>query len=95
MPQYKIDQNADGLEIKVESVKGQKEELLKAFQQCQQGQCACPTDEYQKLASMELDQAEDSIQINLIAKQGVEIDPQEIDRCLDYTIQSVSERKTD
>ena len=94
MPQYTIDQKPDGLEIKLDNVEGQKEELLQAFQQCQQGQCACPTDEYHKLDSIQLDQGEDSIQINLIAKPGAEIDPQEINRCLDFTIQSANEKKS-
>lgn len=40
--------------IEVTEVAGIEDRLLQAFGECQAGQCSCRTDEYQKLASMEV-----------------------------------------
>lgn len=82
---YKIDKNDEGIEISVNDVKNRKDTLLKAFQECQQGRCSCPTEEYKKLDSMKIEQREDGIQLRLKSKQGVNLDKSEIHRCLQYT----------
>ena len=93
MAKYKIVENKKGLKIQIEEVKGQEEELMTAFQACQEGQCSCPTDEYKKLESMELDQTTDSIKINLISKEGTKLNKQEIEQCLDYTTSQTKTKK--
>lgn len=82
---YKIDNNEEGMEISVEDVKSKKDALLKAFQECQEGRCSCPTEEYKKLESMQIELREDGIQLRLKSKQGVDLDKSEINRCLEYT----------
>ena len=82
---YKIDKNEEGIEISVDDVKSKKDTLLKAFQECQQGRCSCPTEEYKKLESMQIEQREDGIQLRLKSRQGVELDKSEINKCLEYT----------
>ncbi len=86
MTKYTI--NADGSSVAIEltEVAGRQEELLEAFGECQQGRCSCPTDEYLKVASMEVQPAEDRIAITLKAKPGTTLDTAEIAACLDYTV---------
>ena len=54
MARYRIDDEDASVSIEVTDVAGQEQELLEAFAECQAGQCSCPTDEYQKLASMDV-----------------------------------------
>jgi len=92
---YKIDEKEDGLEVNVDDVKSKKEKLLEAFQECQEGRCSCPTEEYKKLDSMHIEQTEDSIQLRLKNKPGVKLDASEINRCLEYTKERVNKEKED
>lgn len=82
---YHIRQAGEKLEIKVDEVGPDKDRLLQAFQQCRQGQCACPSDEYIKLASIELDSSGDSLTLELKCRRGLQLDPDEIEKCLAYT----------
>jgi len=82
---YNINENDSGLAIHIDGVKGKKEELLQAFQECQEGRCSCPTDEYKKLDSLKIEHGEETIDLHLTAKAGTKIDKSEINKCLDYT----------
>ena len=86
---YKIDQNDAGVAIRIDDVKGKKEKLLQAFQECQEGRCSCPTEEYKKLDSLKIEHGDESIELHLTAKQGTKIDTAEINKCLDYTAERV------
>lgn len=86
---YTIDSKSDGLDIAIEDVKDKQEKMLEAFQACQQGRCSCPTNEYQKLDDIDIEQSHDGIQIHLTSKPGVHIDQAEIEKCLDYTEQRI------
>ena len=88
---FKIDKNEEGIEVSVDDVKSKKDTLLMAFQECQEGRCSCPTEEYKKLESIQIEQREDSIQLRLKSKQGVELDKSEINKCLEYTKERVKE----
>jgi hypothetical protein len=37
---------------------GNGEEVLGAFQQCQEGRCACPTTQYEKLQTLDMEDRE-------------------------------------
>lgn len=82
---YKIDQKENGIDISVAGVKNDKQKLLEAFRECQEGRCSCPTEEYKKLDSLEVEQSDDGIQLRLRSKHGESIDKAEIEKCLDYT----------
>lgn len=86
---YNIDENESGLEIHINGVKGKKEKLLQAFQECQEGRCSCPTEEYKKLDSLKIEHGDETIELKLTAKQGVKIDKSEINKCLEYTTERV------
>jgi hypothetical protein len=85
MVRYRIQEEASALSIEVTEAAGRQEQLLEAFGACQAGRCSCPTNEYRKLASMNVEQAGDSIRIRLETKPGEKLDASEIAACLDYT----------
>ena len=85
----KIDENKNGIDISVDDVKNDRQKLLEAFRECQEGRCSCPTEEYKKLASLEVEQSAEGIQLRLKSRDGESIDKSEIERCLDYTAERV------
>lgn len=73
------------LKVEVSDIEGKEEELLASFQACREGRCACPTDEYQKLESLDIDESAGKISLRLKAKSGRIFDEAEIEKCLDHT----------
>ena len=86
MPSYRIDSDDQGVTITLQDVAGRQEGLTQAFQECQAGQCTCPTDEYEKLDRMQLTATDDEITLQLRAKSGEQFDTGEISACIDYTL---------
>ena len=86
MTEYKINATGAAVAIQITGVGERQNELLQAFGECQEGRCSCPTDEYEKVAAMEVQPARDRIDIRLEAKPGTLLDPAEIKACLDYTV---------
>lgn len=86
MARYKIDRpDSTTVAIELTDVGSEREALLGAFDECQQGRCTCPTDEYEKVAAMTMRPEDDHIEIQLRAKDGASFDTDEITACLDYT----------
>lgn len=81
----KIEINEYGLDISVTDVKGKKDELIEAFQECQEGRCSCPTEEYKKLDSLDIEDNSGNIKLCLRSKDGLKIDKNEINKCLEFT----------
>lgn len=90
MARYRIKEEASTVSIEIASVDGRQEQLMEAFADCQAGQCTCPTNEYEKLASMEMEQSEDLIRLRLEPKPGEKFDTSEIAACLDYTTAKIA-----
>jgi len=88
-----VTKRADGLEIEVSKVQGKEGQLLEAFQECAEGRCSCPTQEYKKLEELKVEQDAEKITLRLTAKDGEQFDPSEIERCLDYTEERVEGNK--
>ncbi len=86
MTQYRIAPSAGALEIEIVGVGDQRDALLAAFGECAKGNCSCPTNEYEKVAAMDVRTSPDAIHILLGAKPGTEFDTREIEACLDYTV---------
>ncbi len=86
MTNYTINTDDASVAIEITGVAGRQAELLAAFGECQEGRCSCPTNEYEKVAAMEVEPAEDTIAIRLQAKPGTSLDAAEIAACLDYTV---------
>ena len=88
---YRIEPKPEELDIEVTELEGKRERLLEAFQECQEGRCSCPTDEYEKLDSMEIEQEEDKIVLRLKSKPHTTFDQAEIDKCLQHVKNKGSE----
>lgn len=82
---YKIKTKREVVNVEVRDVEGKEEQLLEAFQECQEGRCSCPTREYTKLESLEIKEGAGTIDLRLRAKKGEKIDQREIERCLQHT----------
>ena len=82
---YKVESTDNEVNIEVNETKGKQEQLLQAFQECQEGRCTCPTQEYSKLDSLEIESDEDTIKLKLKSKPDVKFDESEIGKCLEYT----------
>jgi hypothetical protein len=83
---YEISAGPDGVVIELANTGDQDERLLAAFAACQQGKCACPTDEYQKVEGMDLEKGEGEILIRLRPKQGSTFDVGQLTACLEHTV---------
>ncbi len=87
----KIKTTEAGIQIDVTELEGKKEQLLEAFQECSEGRCTCPTQEYQKVETLEVIDAGDAIELSIKAKADEQIDTAEIQKCLEYTKKRVAE----
>lgn len=82
---YTVETNENEINIEVTETKGKQKKLLEVFQECQEGRCSCPTQEYSKLDSLEIENNEDTIRLKLKSKTGEKFDKSEISKCLEYT----------
>ena len=82
---YKVESAENEIKIEVTETKGKQEKLLQAFQECQEGRCTCPTQEYSKLDSLEIESDEGTIKLKLKSKPDVKFNESEIGKCLEYT----------
>ena len=79
--EIKSAQTGSSLVVNIDDV-SDKTAILETIQGCADGSCACSTDEYQKVASMEITPGSNSIQLNIEVKPGEIIDPNCISECL-------------
>ena len=86
---YKVTESKDGIDIAVAEIKGKKDKLLEAFEDCKEGRCSCPTEEYKNMESLEIESDGDDIHLHLKSKIGSKINKAEINKCLDYTTDRV------
>ena len=82
---YKVQSDETGITIDINQTKGKQKKLLEAFQECQEGRCSCPTQEYSKLDSLAIESNEDTIRMKLKSKPDEQLDELEIGKCLEYT----------
>lgn len=80
-----VQSNSEGLTIEVSEISGKQEQLLAEFQSCQEGRCSCPTNEYEKLDSLNIETVSWKVRLSLKAKSGQILDGNEIQKCLDHT----------
>jgi hypothetical protein len=86
----RIDQAQHGIDIQIGELGDNQQDLLEAFQACQEGRCTCPTDEYKKLESLDILPGDDSLTLHLIVKPGEALDSAEIEGCLDHTQRQIA-----
>ena len=77
----KSSQLGTSLTVQIDDVTDQNA-ILETIQGCADGNCACSTDEYQKVESIQIHPGANSIQLNIEVKAGEIIDPNCISECL-------------
>jgi hypothetical protein len=88
---YRIEESEAAVSIELTELAGRQAALLEAFRECQEGRCTCPTEEYRKVASMDVHAEADRIAIRLGSKAGECLDSSEINACLDHTVRKVDD----
>jgi hypothetical protein len=92
MTRYRIRDEQSAVSIDLTEVGGRQDELLNAFADCASGQCSCPTDQFEKLASIDVHHDEDQITLRLNSKHSTRLDSSEIAACLDHTVNKIEGR---
>jgi hypothetical protein len=92
---YDITQQGTDVEILVRDTAGHARQLLASFQECQQGRCGCPTDQYDRLAALAIEECEDQVAIRLSSHEGERLDVDQLEACLDYMVDNVGDEPTD
>lgn len=86
MTSVNITPGLDSVKIQLIGVGQDKAALLETFDACAGGSCECSTDEYVKVASMNVNSDGDDITIDVQTKTGQTIDPSCITDCLDHAV---------
>ena len=89
----KIVKKKNGIDIKITELNGAKEKLLEAFQECSEGRCTCPTQEYEKVETLNILGTDQTIQLSIKSKKNSVINTKEIEKCLTYTKDKVSKKE--
>lgn len=78
--------------VNISQVGNDKNEILKNLNDCKEGKCSCPTDEYKKLEHLDIQINEDfdEIMVDLEPKENKKIEITEIQKCLDHTAKNLS-----
>ena len=87
---HQVRNDGTSVVIEVTGVGSQQDDLLTAFAECQSGRCSCPTDEYQKVESMEVQPGEERVTLRLQPKPDTAFDTAQIAACLDHTVGKVT-----
>lgn len=94
MTNISITPSADGVKIQLIGVGADRTSLLETFNGCADGSCACSTDEYEKVESMQVQGDGDAITIDVRTKQGETIDPSCISECMDYAQETAAAKNS-
>jgi hypothetical protein len=86
---YLIRSRGEALHVDIPQPGRYRTRLLESLSLCSQGECECPTDEYQKLATFEVEDRNGAIALDFTARSGEQLDPVEIAKCLDWTIDHI------
>jgi len=88
---YEVRELEPDIEIRVSDAAGNTSQVLQAMQECQSGQCGCPTDQYDNLSEMAVEAHDDEVTVRLRPLPGERLDPDEIKACLDSMTSLVEE----
>ena len=85
MTKFNVTQDPTILKIRIDDVGEKQVQLLQALQECAEGRCTCPSNQYEKLQKIDIAPLDGVIEVSLVPRDGESIDRAEIDRCLEYT----------
>ena len=80
----RVKEVSEGLVVEIDDLADQRDTVLETFTACREGRCNCPTDEYQKLASLEIEEDGTRLKLHLQAKAGAKFEMSEVARCLEF-----------
>jgi hypothetical protein len=85
---HEIRETSGTVKIEVSDTGTKRQALLNAFRECAEGRCTCPTTEYTKLDSLQVDPAPEAVVLTLKPKSGQRFDLSAVERCVEHSIQS-------
>jgi hypothetical protein len=85
--EYRIGHTGDEVTIDLSGTAGRTPQVLEALHECQEGRCGCPTDQYERLAGMDIATTEDQIRVTLRPREGATLDTDAVRSCVEYTVQ--------
>lgn len=89
--EYRIRDKREDVAITVTDVSApQQDAVLAALQECAEGRCSCPTQQYGKVESLKIERSDAGVVVAMKLKAGETIDRSDIERCLDYTLDKAS-----
>ena len=91
---YNITQDGEAVEIHVQDAGERAPQVLASLQECQEGRCGCPTDQYDRLASIEVGGGDAELTVHLTPRPGEHLDPDELRACMDYTLESAADNQS-
>ena len=82
----------DHILINISETGNDRDAILQNLNECKEGKCSCPTNEYEKLNKMDItfNEVNNDIIIELEPKKDESIAISEIENCLDYTASHLS-----
>jgi hypothetical protein len=90
MMKFNVTEDQGSLKIRIEAAGEKQGQLLQALQECAEGRCTCPSNQYERLQKIEIAPGNGVVEIALVPKEGESIDRTAIDRCLEYTAGQLS-----
>ena len=75
----------------VTDIDGKSQEVLKAFEDCKDGNCSCKTSEYEKVESFEVITKSTGVELSIKTKNNDAIDSAEIEKCMEHTKKNLSQ----
>lgn len=78
--------------VNINKIEDKKDLILQNLNDCKEGKCSCPTNEYDKLINLDI-QINDELSeiiVDLEPKEGQKIEVSEIKKCLDYTTDQIN-----
>ena len=91
---YNMTQDGEAVEIHVQDAGERAPQVLASLQECQEGRCGCPTDQYDRLGSIEVGGGDGELTVHLTPRTGEHLDPDELRACMDYTMESASDTQS-
>jgi len=82
---FAVTERGPGIEIHLRDAAGTSSQLPQPLQECQSGQCGCPSGQYDKLSAMEVDAGHDQVGARLQPLPGERLNPDQILACSAYT----------
>lgn len=82
----RISSHENGIDIDLAGAEDQIVEVEKSFQDCRAGRCSCPSAEYEKIESLEIDKSKNNIRVSIKTRAGENVDVKAIASCLEYTL---------